>query len=377
MNSLTILGKYLDQPMLIAKFSKSIPAVLVTGGSAYAVNHIYKTPKENKRKESIKTAAVLTGTISSALVAPPLVAKIFNHKSSTHEEKHENEHEHEHCHNHEHCKDHEHVSEGHIHEHDEHAHGAPIKLSEVKTKQSNLIDEFLTKKQVKPEVEKILNDAKGKVLKFSQVKTLFSELMSNVDGKNFLNKLIPNPEHIDSKHIFGEIGKFSLLGLILVSGGIAGGIIGDKLTEKDWKERIPNKIKEGSYQYLANIFLCNVGAGVALFALEKANIKSKPARVVGMFAGIIGAGVIAGSAMANFIGKTCIDPLFKNKKATSQTDLYSERKPELLDVGLHVDDVATVAVMSGLKWIEPALPILYSISAFRAGIGYRNGEQKK
>jgi hypothetical protein len=45
-------------------------------------------------------------------------------------------------------------------------------------------------------------------------------------------------------------------------------------------------------------------------------------------------------------------------------------------MGLHLDDVATVAVMSGLKWIEPALPILYSISGYRAGIGYRNGDSK-
>jgi len=47
----------------------------------------------------------------------------------------------------------------------------------------------------------------------------------------------------------------------------------------------------------------------------------------------------------------------------------------VIDVSLHVDDVATVAVLSGLKWIEPALPILYSISGYRAGIGYRNGEK--
>ena len=33
--------------------------------------------------------------------------------------------------------------------------------------------------------------------------------------------------------------------------------------------------------------------------------------------------------------------------------------------------------MSGLKWIEPALPIMYAISGYRAGIGYRNGEHKQ
>ncbi len=38
--------------------------------------------------------------------------------------------------------------------------------------------------------------------------------------------------------------------------------------------------------------------------------------------------------------------------------------------------MATVGVMSGLKWIEPLLPGLYALSGYRAGIGYRNGEKK-
>ena len=49
-----------------------------------------------------------------------------------------------------------------------------------------------------------------------------------------------------------------------------------------------------------------------------------------------------------------------------------ERKPEALDVCLHTDDIATVSLLSGLKWIEPALPILYSVSGYKAGSGYRN-----
>ena len=55
--------------------------------------------------------------------------------------------------------------------------------------------------------------------------------------------------------------------------------------------------------------------------------------------------------------------------------MYSERKPEALDICLHSDDIATIAVMSGFKWIEPSLPILYTISGYRSGIGYRNGDK--
>ena len=58
-----------------------------------------------------------------------------------------------------------------------------------------------------------------------------------------MNKLIPDPENISSKKIFSEIGRLSVFGLIPVLGGIAGGITGDRLTDKRWKSKIPDKIK--------------------------------------------------------------------------------------------------------------------------------------
>ena len=213
--------------------------------------------------------------------------------------------------------------------------------------------------------QKKLEKAKNKVLSFKEIK----ELARDKNNKNLLNKLIPEPENINSKEIFSEIGRLSLLGLIPVIGGIAGGIAGDIATTNQWKEKIPNKVKEGAYQYLANIFLCNVGAGIALGIMEKVGIKSKSGRALGMIGGIITTGVIGGSILANLISNRLINPLFGNK---SEKSLYDERKPEALDIGLHVDDIATVAVMSGLKWIEPALPIMYAISGYRAGSGYRN-----
>ncbi len=341
MNNLSVFGKYLDQPRLIGHFAKAVPAILIAGGSAYTIYHVEKTPKKEKRKEFIKTIAVLTGTITCALLAPKIALKIMK-----------NTHVHAHAH-------------GHCHYH-EHEHGAKIDFGELKEKNTKLINNFLKNNDISIEISDILNKAKEKVLKFSEIKTLFEKIWETKQGQGFLNKLIPNPENIDSKHIFSEIGRISILGLMPVLGGIAGGIIGDKLTDRDWKEKIPDKIKEGSYQYLANIFSCNIGAGVALLALEKAQITSKAARATGMIGGILLMGLVLGSTVANWVGKTFIDSFFNKKN-------NSERTPEVLDVSLHVDDVATVAVMSGLKWIEPALPILYSISGYRAGIGYRNG----
>jgi len=338
MNSLSVLGKYLDQPRLVGRFSKAVPTILVAGAGAYTLGQTYKVPKEERKKTFIKNGLVLGGTIISAMVAPKIASKIIK---------------------------------GHHHEH-HHEHADEAK---------ELITEFLKENKVSKKTEEILEKAKEKILKPKEIKTIFEELKPKTNKKahEFLSGeegLIPDPENIDSKHIFGEIGELSIIGLLPVLGGIAGGIAADKITEKKWKEKLPDKIKEGSYQYLANIFLCNIGAGVALLALERAKIQSKGARAIGMISGILLTGLVAGSAMANYIGKKLIDPLFNNKHKKGE-NIYSERTPELLDVSLHVDDMATVAVLSGLKWIAPALPILYSISGYRAGIGYRNKGNEK
>lgn len=342
MNSWLILGKYLDQPRLVRNFAKAVPTILIGGGALYAADHIKKTPKKEKNKEFIKSVTVLTGTIGSALLATRGMKRI-KLGGKTIIKGFKGLSEHIHCH-------------GHAHEH------------------TVSIDEFLKTNEISQKTKEILKKAKTKVLSFSEIRKIFEELYENPKGKEFLDGLIPNPENIDSKHIFGEIKRLSIMGLVPVAGGIGGGIVGDKLTEENWKERIPNKIKEGSYQYLANIFLCNVGAGAALWAMEKAKINSKASRAVGMLAGIALVGILGGSAIANWIGKIVIDPLLGNKHKKDKDCLYCERTPELLDISLHVDDVSTVAVLSGLKWIEPALPILYSISGYRAGIGYRNNQ---
>ena len=189
-------------------------------------------------------------------------------------------------------------------------------------------------------------------------------LTKSKEGEKLFNELIPDPQNIKAKDIFSEIGYLSTYGAIPVVGGILGGIGADIATKEDCKKTVPDKINEGIYQYLANIFMCNIGAGVALGILEKANITSKTARAIGMTTGIILTGVLGGSKIANFISQKVIAPITRSSQ--------KERKPEPLDVCLHTDDIATVSLLSGLKWIEPALPALYSVSGYKAGIGYRN-----
>ena len=307
---------------MTAKVSRYVPIGLSIGAVSILANKVHKTPnKKDKKKTAIKNAVILGITALSAILAPYIASKFSGRKM-------------------------------------------PLKPLEVKKQNKELVDSFI-KTNPNNDLKNILEKSKNKLLSLKDISTLFNK------EKDFANKLIPPPDNIQAKDIFKEIGYLSIYGAVPVVGGILGGISADKIAEGNWKKRVPDKVNEGLYQYLANIFMCNIGAGAALGVLEKMNIKSKAARCVGMLGGIILTGVIGGSKIANFIANMVVNPVIcKNK------DIKEQRTPELLDLSLHTDDIATVSLLSGLKWIEPALPLLYSISGYRAGIGYRNNNTK-
>ena len=240
------------------------------------------------------------------------------------------------------------------------------KLDKVVENVSDTVSDIMSKEKFDDKATNILNKAKTKVLSYKEVKTLADKFSKVKDGNKMFDKLIPEPENITSKEIFSQIGYLSLYGAVPVVGGVTGGVVADVLTKDDYKKNLPDKVSEGVYQYLANIFMCNVGAGAALALLEKNNVTSKAARAVGMTLGIILTGIVGGSKIANLISDKVVSPIISPDKKPA------ERKPEALDMFMHSDDIATVSVLSGLKWIEPALPVLYGVSGYRAGVGYRN-----
>lgn len=339
------VAKYIDQPAVLSKLHKTMPPLLVgTGAGVWGYESFHKNKNcENKSQMSFKNAI----TISSALGASYVGArglklgkqKIFNGLLEY----------------------------------------TPLK--KVLARQSAAIDKFISKNITDDEkLIGTLKNAKNRQFKLSEMETILERMPRDKESKAFMEEILPEPENLSSKEIFSEIKRLSLIGLIPVAGGVAGGIFADLLTNTQSKKSFANKIKEGVYQYLANIFLCNVGAGAALYASEKMTqaklIKPlTPMKKLGVImAGITTTGIIGGSMIANYISKKLIDPLFGKKQ--NQEGLYSERKPEPLDIALHTDDIATAGVLSGFKWIEPALPIMYFVSGYRAGIGYRNNCKK-
>lgn len=333
MNSIKAFGKFLDQPILISKLDKAMPKLItgvVLAKTAYDVCDTFIKTKDKSKEEKLdnykkifKKTLISAFAVASAVNAPKIAGFITKRQ--------------------------------------------PIQsLSQAQESAKNIVDEFVSNNKTDNSTLEILNRAKSQILSYSDIKKMSDKLEVTDKGKEFLNKLIPEPQNIKAKDIFSEIGYLSIYGAVPVVGGISGGVAADVIVGEDAKKNLPDKISEGVYQYLANIFLCNVGAGAALGLLEKAKITSKAARAVGMTAGIILTGIVAGSKIANLISKKFINPLISpNKK-------IKERKPEAVDMCMHTDDIATVSVLSGLKWIEPSLPILYSLSGYKAGIGYRN-----
>ena len=331
-NNLKFFGKYLDQTALVKKLYDVMPPVLIGTAAGYGIYDTIKSPKEDRKKKAVKNASVLGFTAASALIATRGL-KIKGKQ----------------------------LFEG---------------IIELPEKDTEGLVEAISKpvsENAKNLIKKVQDD---KILKFSEVKSLMQEFKEKLKDEKFISKVIPDAE---SEAPFADLLKLSWLGLIPVLGGITGGIVGDKLAKEDWKKQFPDKIKEGTYQYLNNIALCNVGAGLGAFTMNAFNVKSKTARFIAMMTGVLGVGLAAGNAIANFVGKNVINPIFDKDKISGKKsvkemfkNLNSERHPEALDVSLHLDDVASVGFVSGLKWIGPVLPMLYSVSAYRAGIGYRN-----
>lgn len=323
------------------KLDKHMPKLLIGAGTGYALYDFSKNKRRNENKRFLKNSIVIASTIGASLLGTRGL-KIGNKK----------------------------IFKGLMER---------VPLKKIQNEQIRAVEKFLSKTDIKDEkILTALNDAKTKALTLKQTDLILNRLPNSPAKKDLLNVILPKKKNLNSKEIFSEIKRLSLLGLIPVAGGVLGGITAERLTHTNTEKSTANKVKEGIYQYLANIFLCNVGAGSALFLYEQLEKAKKikpltPAKKLGVIlAGITATGIIGGSYIANYLSKKFINPLFGEKR---QNGIYSERKPEMTDIMLHADDIATAGILSGFKWIEPALPFMYFISGYRAGIGYRNGHK--
>ncbi len=350
--NVSAIGKFLDQPILIAKLKNQTPKILIGAALAYGAYDTMKASKEERKNRGIKNAIVLGTVAATSLISA------FGLRAGKKQ-----------------------IFQGLVN----------VKKPEDIIKDNVFaVDKFLKNNNPDDNIKKALNKAKDGALSLKDTKEIL-KLNDTYKGKEELfDTLFSKKEDLSAKEIFKETGRLSVLGLMPVAGGVLGGIAAEKITGEDSPKSTSNKIKEGAYQFLANIFMCNVGAAGALFAAERLQKAGKikalsPMGKLGVITGgIFVTGIMGGSLAANWIGKHVLDPIFDGKKQgktrfdknfEDKKDLYEERKPELLDIALHTDDIATAGVLSGFKWIEPMLPLMYTISGYRAGTGYRNGEK--
>ena len=212
---------------------------------------------------------------------------------------------------------------------------------------------------------------------------------------DWMNVITQGPGNATSEHMREELVDLAKMGGIPIIGGILGGVLGDVLTKDNWVKKLKDKVNEGVFQWVANITLCNVGGASFLWAAEQSAWLQRQNKMLSQMlplcSGIAIVGIAGGSAIANFLSENFIHPLIyggpaqvaktlKERWANGGVsglfkDLYRHRKFEPLDAGMHVDDFASAAVVSGFGIVEPFLALLYTLSGIRAGIGYRNGER--
>ncbi len=345
--NISAVGKFLDQPLLISKLKDKTPKILCGAAAAYGIYDTIQSPKEERSNRGIKNAIILSCVVCTSLISA-FGFKIGNNK----------------------------IFDGFVN----------LKnRNEILKNNANAVDNFLQQNKIPQAISDILNKTKTDILNIKDTEKILSVTPGSNGRDELFNTLFSKKEELNAKEIFKETGRLSILGLMPVAAGVLAGITADKITNENTPKSASDKIKEGAYQFLANIFMCNVGAAGALFGAERLQKAGaiKPLTPLGklgvIMGGIFVTGIIGGSFVANLIGKKILDPLFNrdtkcNEIKFGQSDIYNERKPEILDMALHTDDIATAGVLSGFKWIEPMLPLMYTISGYRAGIGYRNNE---
>ena len=338
---LSSVGKFLDQPLLTNTLSRKMPQILVGTAFAWGTYDTFKKPKEERKKTAIKNAIILTSITAASIIGAKGIK--INGESLI----------------------------------------EAIPKKNIIEKQTRAINKFIKQNELKnPEMLEILNRAKEKMLTLGQVDKLSEQMPKYKGAKELGDALFGAKNDINSKEVFGEIAKLSTMGAIPVASGILGGIAADKAVGEYTPEKTSNKVKEGVYQFLANIFMCNVGAGSFLYVAEKMSEKGviknlTPLKKTGVImCGILCVGVLGGNKIANFIGEKVVNPLANKMICKGDKKCEkNERKPEALDVALHTDDIATAGVLSGLKWVEPLLPVMYLVSGYRSAIGYRNDDK--
>lgn len=264
-----------------------------------------------------------------------------------------------------------------------------------------------------------LSQVRGKYT-FGEMKTIVSTILTKggSNSQEHLAKLFPPPgEHghgaalgkvIDDllkfkapslKHLkalrYDKMMSFFWLGGAIITAGLVGGLLYDYVSGKSDQQAVANRLKEGIFQFVANIMLCVVGASTGIVAADRLKLRQKallfPQRAMayrGAHAGIVAAGlalgIFGGGALANWIGDNYINPFLERLGGDKGQLKHSfgqeikdaihadDREVEFMDAVLHLDDLPTALALAGVRILMPFVPLFFAVSGYRTGVGYRN-----
>jgi MFS family permease len=166
------------------------------------------------------------------------------------------------------------------------------------------------------------------------------------------------------------------VGAASVGAGIAAGIAANTL-EKRRPEKNGDVIKEGVFQYVANIAMCGFGAGAGLTVANTMGMTKfrNPIGRLGVIVAGLAGGIVAGATLANPLSNTLESFIERRTRKGEPAPAHiSGRKLEGADCLLHVDDVPTAFSVAGVQALKPWLPPFFLMSGIKTAYGYRNVE---
>lgn len=364
-------GHYVEQPGLLYKVEKHAYALGAAGLTGIGIADVYRAKPEEKKKVLVRDVSVLAATAAMTLLGAiglkwmrPVEMKSFEEDVLK--------------------PFREHIPE----------------LKKQYPDIAHLLDKLHQNAEKTWELRDKWGGSKGRdMLSLSEFKQFVGAFQKKgKEGIEDLNKILdPEESGIDIKEAGSAFAKFRLdvmddlkkagaffaTGLLACIGGLGGGIAANKINKDSSPEKTANMIKEGIFQFIANIALCAIGAGMAMAALNIPHIKDalkrmggagKGLRIAGIGTGL-SLGIFGGGVIANKLGQNFINPMLDKMQGKAPQPVNKnegKRKIELWDAILHLDDLPTALALAGVAIVEPFIPLFFAFSGYRTGIGYRN-----
>lgn len=387
---MSVWGNYIDQASIVQKSGRPVNWMMITAASGVTGYHAWKAQPEERKKVITRDALVLSAAVGGTMFAAgglaafrqlfnsgfvPTVAKdapvlkkfILQGAKPLHDEGEKLA---------EHAKEYLKKIKGGD---EDKIHSELQKFLEEKI--DKLKDDYTFSRD---ELGEIYDNVKK--YEPEKVSKIFTKLFSDDDGLG--------AEVKEAMEFFG-------IGLAGVLSGIGGGLLANKINELKDPEKTPDMVKEGIFQFVANIGMCAVGAGSALalmspdeWAPKISEKLRKPAEKVteffhesagskvyrfgGVLAGL-SVGILGGAHIANYVGRHYVNPVLDKiqGKESKPPEEQEKRHIEGMDMVLHVDDIPTAAAIAGTAILGPWIMPFFPVSGYRAGIGYRNDEKAK